>query len=98
MALVQDICLTTKKCVCREKDSKNTSKSINQIRPVGEGVKSDCFLPPKTSHKLGTDVKRGKQVGFLIISSVLLHNWWFNKTEMSELANCFPATGQKPEV
>ena len=34
IALVQDIRLTTKKCVCIEKDLKTTSKSINQSRPV----------------------------------------------------------------
>ena len=33
-ALVQDICLMTKNCVCTVKESKTTSKSINQIRPV----------------------------------------------------------------
>ena len=33
-ALVQDIRLMTKNCVCTVKDSKTTSKSINQIRPV----------------------------------------------------------------
>ena len=52
---------------------KTTLKSINQIRPVlmlwwnlggGGAVKKWCFFPPKTSFKLGTDVKQGKQVGF----------------------------------
>ena len=34
MALVQDVRLTTKKCVCTVKDLYTTSKSINKIRPV----------------------------------------------------------------
>ena len=70
-ALVQDIRLMTKKYVCTVKDLKTTSKSINQIRPVlmplwsiqGGGVKKGVFFP-KTSYKLGTDEKRGEQVGF----------------------------------
>ena len=33
-ALVQDIRLMKKNCVCTVKESKTTSKSINQIRPV----------------------------------------------------------------
>ena len=28
------------------------------------GVKSSGFFPPKTSYKLGTEEKQGKQVGF----------------------------------
>ena len=35
MALVQDICLTTKKYVCTEKDFKTTSKN--------QSVKSDLY-------------------------------------------------------
>ena len=30
----------------------------------GGGVKKQRFFPPKTSYKLGTGVKQGKQVGF----------------------------------
>ena len=29
------------------------------------GGKKEVVFPPKTSYKLGTDVKKGKQVGFL---------------------------------
>ena len=32
---------------------------------VGGGLKKWWFFPPKTSYKQGTDVKQGKQVGFL---------------------------------
>ena len=31
---IQDLLLMTKNCVCKVKDSKTTSKSINRIRPV----------------------------------------------------------------
>ena len=74
-ALFQDICLTTKNCVCTVKDSKTTSKSINQIRPVlmrhekyevgGGGLKNQWFFPLKRSYELGMDVKRGEQEGVL---------------------------------
>ena len=64
--------LTTKKYVCMVKDFKTTSKSIHQIRPVlmpwwnvwGGGGKKQWIFPSKTIYKLGTDEKRGEQVGF----------------------------------
>ena len=63
----KEICLHGKRL---KKQLQN--QSINQIRPVlmlwwnvqGGGVQKQCFFPPKTSYKLGTDEKRGKQVGF----------------------------------
>ena len=71
MALVQDIRLTTKNCVC------TTSKSNNQIQTCtaasdekyrgGRGVKKQWFFPPKRSKDLGTEggVRRAGRVLFL---------------------------------
>ena len=62
MELVQDM---TKKCVCTAKDLKTTSKSIAVMKHmrVGGWVKKAVVFPLKTIYKLGTDVKRGEQVG-----------------------------------
>ena len=35
-------------------------------RVRGRGKKAEVFFPQKTSYKLGTGVKGGEQVGFLI--------------------------------
>ena len=81
-ALVQDILLTTKKCVCMVKELKNNFKSINQIRPVlmlwwnvGGGELKQGGFSLKTSYKLGTDKKRGEQVGFLVRFNSQEQNW-----------------------
>ena len=72
MALVRDISLMTKKCVCTVKDFKNSSKSINQIRPVllpwwniwgVGGLKNGVFSPQdKLLTSYGCEARRSGRV------------------------------------
>ena len=70
-ALVQDMSHDKEKFL-HGKILKRLQKLINQIRPVlmlwcnlrGEGGKKAVIFLPKTSYKLGTDVKRGKQENY----------------------------------
>ena len=76
------------------KDLKTTSKSINQNwtctdavmkRVRGRGKKL-WFFPQKTSYKLGTDVKRGEQVGFFLY---FIKNVFVCATVVLESRTCY---------
>ena len=81
--------LMTNNCVCMVKDSKTTSKLINQIRPVlmpwwnipgGGGKKAVLFSPQKNLRsRYGCEVRRPGRVlqyGKLFISETLLYHYF----------------------